>query len=171
MTAGTVTDADLDIVKRQLRRPLRGVRRVPHRCRDGHPTVVETEPRLPDGTPFPTLFYLTCPRAVAAASTLESNGVMVELAEWVCSSPDVAAGYRAAHDDYLARRERIAQVPEIAGVSAGGMPNRVKCLHALVAHSLAVGRGINPVGDETLNRMADLEEKPWTPTTCTWTPT
>ena len=58
--------------------------------------------------------------------------------------------YRRAHEQYLADRERLESVPEIAGVSAGGMPDRVKCLHALVAHSLAAGEGVNPLGDEAV---------------------
>lgn len=170
MTAQAATDVDLRLLTLQLGRPLRGVRAVSYRCAGGHPTVVETEPRLPDGTPFPTLFYLTCPRAVAAASTLESRGVMADLGAWLHSDEQVAAGYRRAHEDYVARRERIAVVDEIAGVSAGGMPDRVKCLHSLVAHSLAVGPGVNPIGDEALARMGTLEEKPWTPDTCPWRP-
>ena len=44
-------------------------------------------------------------------------------------------------------------MPEIEGVSAGGMPDRVKCLHVLAAHSLAQGRGVNPLGDEVLDRL------------------
>nr|WP_240759897.1 DUF501 domain-containing protein [Phytoactinopolyspora endophytica] len=166
----TVSDGDLDVLRQQLGRPLRGVRAVMHRCLDGHPTVVETEPRLPDGTPFPTLYYLTCPRAMAAASTLESLGVMNEMSARLTEDDALAAGYRLAHEDYLGRRERIEHVEEIEGVSAGGMPERVKCLHVLVAHSLAVGRGVNPLGDETLGRMAQLEEKPWTSATCAWRP-
>ncbi|NED99748.1 DUF501 domain-containing protein [Phytoactinopolyspora halotolerans] len=141
-----------------------------HRCLTGHPTVVETEPRLDDGTPFPTLYYLTCPRAVAAASTLESLGVMAEMSDRLERDEALAAAYRAAHEDYLQRRERIAHVEEVAGVSAGGMPTRVKCLHVLVAHSLAVGRGVNPLGDEALGLMARLEEKPWTSASCAWRP-
>lgn len=171
MTASqAVTDDDVALLAEQLGRPVRGVRTVARRCADGHPTVVETEPRLPDGTPFPTLYYLTCPRAVAAASTLESWGVMTELSARLETDDALAAAYRRAHADYLARRERIGHVPEIAGVSAGGMPTRVKCLHVLAAHSLAVGRGVNPLGDETLDRMAALEDKPWTPQTCPWRP-
>jgi hypothetical protein len=144
----TASDADLVAVSRQLRRPARGVRAVAHRCPCGLPDVVETEPRLPDGTPFQTTFYLTCPRAAAAVSSLESTGVMRQMSDRLAADPDLAAAYVAAHDDYLARRERIADVPEIAGVSAGGMPRRVKCLHALLAHSLAAGEGVNPLGDE-----------------------
>jgi uncharacterized protein len=140
--------ADLTAVSLQLGRPARGLRAVAHRCPCGLPDVVETEPRLPDGTPFPTTFYLTCPRAAAAVSALESAGVMREMVERLAMDPDLAAAYAAAHSDYLARRERIATVPEIAGVSAGGMPSRVKCLHALLAHSLAAGTGVNPLGDE-----------------------
>lgn len=147
------SDADIAAVSRQLGRPARGVRAVAHRCPCGLPDVVETEPRLPDGTPFPTLYYLTCPRATAAVSALEARGVMAEMTERLASDSDLAAAYRAAHRDYLARREAVAHVPEIAGVSAGGMPGRVKCLHALVAHSLAAGRGVNPLGDEALDAL------------------
>jgi hypothetical protein len=114
---------------------------------------VETEPRLPDGTPFPTTFYLTCPRATAAVSTLEASGLMREMAGRLKDDPEVARAYADAHRDYLRRRETIADVPEIAGVSAGGMPTRVKCLHALVAHALAAGPGVNPFGDEALEAL------------------
>ena len=143
--------ADLAAVSAQLGRPARGVRAVAHRCACGLPDVVETEPRLPDGTPFPTTYYLTCPRATRAVSTLESQGMMREMTTRLADDASLAATYAAAHDDYLARRERIGHVPEIAGVSAGGMPARVKCLHVLVAHALAAGRGVNPLGDEALD--------------------
>jgi uncharacterized protein len=142
------SSADLTAVSLQLGRPARGLRAVAHRCPCGLPDVVETEPRLPDGTPFPTTFYLTCPRAAAAVSTLESAGAMREMSDRLSTDPALAAAYAAAHSDYLARRDRIATVPEIAGVSAGGMPSRVKCLHALLAHALAAGPGVNPLGDE-----------------------
>jgi uncharacterized protein len=124
--------------------------------------VVETTPRLPDGTPFPTLYYLTCPRAVSECSRLESSGVMKEMSARLAADPSLAARYRAAHEDYLARREAAGRVEEIAGVSAGGMPTRVKCLHVHLAHRLAVGPGVNPIGDETL----DLVEPWWTPGPC-----
>jgi hypothetical protein len=115
--------------------------------------VVATAPRLDDGTPFPTLYYLTCPRAVSAVGRLEGAGVMTEMTDRLAADPDLAAAYRAAHEDYLARRARLGDVPEIAGVSAGGMPARVKCLHVLAAHALAAGPGVNPLGDETLDRL------------------
>jgi uncharacterized protein len=147
--------ADIDAVSAQLGRPARGVRAVAHRCPCGLPDVVETEPRLPDGTPFPTMYYLTCPRATAAVSTLEAQGLMRDMTSRLASDPDLAAAYQAAHQDYLTRREAIEHVPEIAGVSAGGMPTRVKCLHALVAHALAAGRGVNPFGDEALDALPE----------------
>jgi len=123
---------------------------VAHRCPCGHPDVLTTEPRLPDGTPFPTTYYATCPKLTGAISTLESQGLMREMTERLAGDADLAASYRAAHEDYLARRAALGEVPEIAGVSAGGMPDRVKCLHVLVAHSLAAGPGVNPLGDEAL---------------------
>jgi len=118
--------------------------------------VVETAPRLEDGTPFPTLYYLTCPWATAAVGRLEASGLMGEMNARLLSDPGLAAGYRAAHERYLDRREQIGQVPEIAGISAGGMPTRVKCLHVLVAHALAAGPGANPLGDEALAALS-----PW----------
>lgn len=142
------TAADLAVVEAQLGRPPRGTQAVAHRCPCGLPDVVETRPRLADGSPFPTLYYLTCPRAVAACSRLESTGVMAQLTDRLAADQELAASYRAAHEDYVARRSAIEAVPEIAGVSAGGMPGRVKCLHALLAHALAAGPGVNPVGDE-----------------------
>jgi hypothetical protein len=142
-------------VAAQLGRPARGVRAIAHRCTCGLPDVVQTEPRLPDGTPFPTLYYLTCPRAASEVGRLEAAGVMAAMTRWLGDDPDLAARYRAAHHAYLAAREAIAVVPEIAGTSAGGMPDRVKCLHALVAHALATGPGVNPLGDEALGMLGD----------------
>ncbi len=119
--------------------------------------MVATGPRLADGSPFPTTFYLTCPRAVSALSTLESEGVMVVLAQRLATDPNLAAAYQRAHEDYLARRAALGgEVPEIADYSAGGMPDRVKCLHALAGHALAAGPGVNPVGDQVL---AMLDER------------
>lgn len=138
------------------------MREVAHRCPCGNPDVVETSPRLPDGTPFPTLYYLTCPRAASAIGRLEASGLMREMTERLQHDDELAGRYRAAHDTYLARREELDHVAEIAGVSAGGMPNRVKCLHVLVAHSLAAGREVNPLGDEAL----DLLEPWWTAGPC-----
>ena len=145
-----VAQADLDAVERQLGRPPRGVVEVAHRCPCGEPDVVRTEPRLPDGTPFPTSFYATCPRLTGALSTLESRGLMREMTERLVADADLRAAYRSAHEDYLARREELGEVAEIARVSAGGMPTRVKCLHVLAAHALAAGPGVNPLGDEAL---------------------
>jgi hypothetical protein len=153
---------DLDALREQLGRPPRGVVGVAARCVCGRPTVVRTAPRLEDGTPFPTTFYLTCPPAVAAVSALESRGVMREMSARLASDAGLAAAYRAAHEDYLARRAELGRVPEIEGVSAGGMPTRVKCLHVLVAHALAAGPGVNPLGDEALALLRDT----WRPDRC-----
>jgi hypothetical protein len=152
------SQADIDEVSRQLGRPARNVIGISARCVCGRPTVVSTKPRLDDGTPFPTLYYLSHPAATAAVSTLEANGVMPTLAELLVD--DVADAYRAAHESFIADRESIEVVPEIAGISSGGMPTRVKCLHALVAHTLAAGPGVNPIGDVA------LEMSGWSPAVC-----
>jgi uncharacterized protein len=150
-----VSDLDRDVVARQLGRAPRAIRSIAHRCPCGNPDVIETSPRLPDGTPFPTLFYLTCPKAASLIGTLEASGLMNEMTERLKNDPELAAAYRAAHEAYLARREGHAHVAEIDQISAGGMPDRVKCLHVLVGHSLAAGPGVNPLGDEALALLTD----------------
>ncbi|WP_405217662.1 DUF501 domain-containing protein [Agrococcus sp. Ld7] len=157
------TDHDRAIMATQLGRTMRGVLGIGARCACGAPTVVVTRPRLPDGTPFPTFYYLTHPAATAAASRLEADGTMAALQEQL-QDAETAAAYAAAHAAYLADREAHGHVEEIAGISAGGMPTRVKCLHALLAHTLAVGPGVNPIGDHTL----ELAE--WSPERCVCDP-
>ena len=148
-----VAAADREAVAAQLGRPPRSLHAVGHRCPCALPDVVVTEPRLDDGTPFPTTFYLTCPRAASRIGTLEADGVMREMTERLADDADLARAYAAAHQAYLDARESIGSVPEISGVSAGGMPDRVKCLHVLAAQSLALGPGVNPLGDEVLERL------------------
>ncbi|MGH3458204.1 DUF501 domain-containing protein [Aeromicrobium sp.] len=147
--------ADLEAVAEQLGRPARGIVGVVSRCPSGHPNVVKTEPRLPDGTPFPTLYYVTCPRLSGAIGTLEASGLMAEMSVRLSTDPGLADAYAKAHFAYLAEREELGHVPEIDGISAGGMPTRVKCLHVLVGHSLAKGPGLNPLGDEAVGLLGD----------------
>jgi hypothetical protein len=157
-----VNPEDQEAVRAQLGRPPRAAQAVAHRCPCGRPDVVETAPRLEDGTPFPTLYYLTCPRAAGAIGTLEAAGLMRTMTERLAAEPDLAAAYERAHEAYLARRAEHGEVPEIDGISAGGMPTRVKCLHVLVAHALAAGPGTNPLGDEALALLPAW----WTPGPC-----
>ncbi len=152
--AGTLREGDRDAVAAQIGRRPRGLRGVAHRCPCGLPAVVETAPRLEDGTPFPTVYYATCPRLTSRIGTLEAEGLMAEQTDRLATDPDFAAAYARAHADYLADRDAIDPLPTT--VSAGGMPVRVKCLHVHVAHTLARGPGINPVGDDALSRLS-----PW----------
>ena len=164
-----ITERDAEVVAVQLGRVPRGLRAVAHRCPCGLPDVVETAPRLPDGAPFPTLYYLTCPRAAAAISGLESAGVMREMTARLADERTRAA-YERAHRDYLTRRDAAAVgaglPPLPAGMqSAGGMPNRVKCLHALAAHELAAP-GANVFGREALATAGEW----WSRGPCVTTP-
>ncbi|UVS76982.1 DUF501 domain-containing protein [Actinokineospora sp. UTMC 2448] len=147
-----IAEADIAVVAEQLGRTPRGVRAVAARCPSGHPNVIQTSPRLPDGTPFPTLYYLTCPRLNSLVSTLETTGLMREMTERLAADAALAAAYRAAHESYLAERDAIE--PLGTDVTAGGMPTRVKCLHVHVAHALAKGPGVNPFGDEAIAWLA-----------------
>ena len=160
-----ITEQDAAVIAAQLGRPPRGLLAVAHRCPCGLPDVAETAPRLPDGSPFPTLYYLTCPRAAAAVSKLEASGLMKDMTARLADDA-LRHRYQAAHRDYLARREAAARSagvePLPAGTqSAGGMPARVKCLHALVAHELAAGE-VNPFGREALDAAGEW----WQPGPC-----
>jgi hypothetical protein len=152
--------ADAAAVTAQLGRPPRAVREVAHRCPCGLPSVVQTAPRLDDGTPFPTMYYLTCSRLASRIGTLEGEGRMKEMQARLAEDPDLAAAYERAHESYLAERDAIESLG--TKVSAGGMPDRVKCLHVHVAHSLAAGPGVNPFGDEALAEIGEW----WTTGPC-----
>jgi uncharacterized protein len=160
-----ITDRDAAVIAAQLGRPPRGVLAVAHRCPCGLPDVAETAPRLADGSPFPTLYYLTCPRANAAVSKLEAGGLMREMTARL-GDDAVRGRYESAHLDYLTRRDGAARTAGVEPLppgtqSAGGMPDRVKCLHALVAHELAAG-DVNPFGREALDAIGAW----WEPGPC-----
>jgi hypothetical protein len=150
------TEDDLRVIENQLGRTPRDVHAISYRCPCGKPAVVETPPRLSNGEPFPTFYYATCLRLTAAISTLETTGMMGEMNERLEVDVELAGAYAAAHDDYIAARSALQMdVPEVENVSAGGMPNRVKCLHSLIAHSLSAGPDVNPLGDEALAELPE----------------
>ena len=154
------TSADIASLEQQLGRPMRDVVGIGARCVCGNPIVVVTKPRLSDGSPFPTFYYLSLPAATAALSALEASGFMAQLQERLAAEPELKAGYEKAHEAYLANRAKYGDVEEIDGISAGGMPVRVKCLHALAGHSLSAGPGVNPIGDIALAACS------WSPNKC-----
>lgn len=164
MSMTPATERDLEIMELQLGRPMRDVVGIAARCACGAPTVVSTKPRLSDGTPFPTFYYLTHPAATAAISTLEANGFMAVEQAKLAEDDGLHAAYESAHRAYIADREEHGHVPEIDGISVGGMPTRVKCLHALAGHSLAAGAGVNPIGDAALAACG------WKPEVCECSP-
>lgn len=148
-----MSEVDRDAVAAQLGRRPRGLHDVAYRCPCGLPAVVRTNPRLEDGTPFPTLYYLTCARLCSLVGGLEASGRMREMTERLAAEPELADRYRRAHERYLAERDALE--PLGTEVSAGGMPTRVKCLHVHVGHALAAGPGVNPFGDEALAELGD----------------
>jgi len=160
VTLSSATEQDLESVSKQLGRPVRDIVAIAARCTCGNPIVVQTKPRLEDGTPFPTLYYLTLPTATSAISTLEAEGLMTKLQDQLAQDENLAKNYQSAHLSYLSDRAELGLVDEIEGISAGGMPTRVKCLHSLVAHSLAKGPGVNIIGDLALQACS------WSPSRC-----
>lgn len=166
----TASKRDLSVLALQLSRTPRGVLAIGARCICGNPAVVVTAPRLENKTPFPTLFYLTLPALTRGLSKLEAEKKMVYYNHLLETDKKVKQHYAQAHRTYITLRDQVAkrygiqEVPEISNVSAGGMPNRVKCLHALAGYSLACGSGVNPIGDLALAELTDLGL--WDPKLC-----
>jgi hypothetical protein len=151
--APAVSDRERSVISAQLGRPARGNPAIVHRCQYGLPTVVRVEPLLEDGTPFPTVFWLTCPAMRSQVGRLEADHAMVGLNERLATDEDLAADYAAASDRYVAVRDQMGG-PLPRNPSAGGMPRRVKCLHVHAAHHLATGD--NVVGEWTIDHATPL---------------
>lgn len=130
-----------------MHRSIRGQWAVARRCHLGIPMTIENHPRMPDGSPFPTLYWLTCPILLRRASTLESGGWMSVLSDRLKRDAPLRARLESALDRYRARRDRHERIEESGGPPGGG-PERVKCLHAHLAHELAESG--NPIGSLTL---------------------
>jgi hypothetical protein len=127
-----------------------------HRCGHGLPTVARVDPRLEDGTPFPTTFWLACPLLRSAVGRLEADHQMVGLNEQLAADETMQADYTATAERYVAFRDALGAPDEpLAGApTAGGMPRRVKCLHVHVAHHLATGD--NLLGAEATDRILPM---------------
>lgn len=111
--------------------------------------MIATAPRLEDGTPFPTLWWLTCRALVAAVSRLESEGKMEEINRRLASDERSREALEEATQRYVEARDRLEPL-NFPGHPGGG-PERVKCLHAHTAHQLVAGD--NPVGAEVLEEL------------------
>lgn len=153
LAAPVAGPTDVAVVSAQLGREARGAPAVVHRCGHGLPTVVRVAPRLEDGTPFPTLFWLSCPVLRAAVGRLEAEHLMVALTDRLADDAAFAADYAASSDRYVAARDALGVVLDGAP-TAGGMPARIKCLHVHVAHHLATGD--NVVGAAALEALLPL---------------
>lgn len=149
------------VISAQLGRPARGEPAVVHRCRFGLPTVVRVAPRLEDGTPFPTTFWLSCPAMRSRVGTLEADHAMVGLNDRLGDEPEFAAAYAAAHERYVGFRDTLPDPATEGGPQplpgapgAGGMPGHIKCLHVHAGHHLATGD--NVVGAWTVEASTPL---------------
>lgn len=126
------TDPDRELVAQQIGREPRAFRRVAVRCPFGRPAVTEQHPYTPDGEPFPTTFWLTCPFLVTAISRVEAEGGVDRWTRAAADDPVLGESLRAANEEQ--RRLR----PEIdAGVGGGTRGGSLKCLHAHAAFALA----------------------------------
>jgi uncharacterized protein len=109
--------------------------------------VIENHPRLDDGSPFPTLFWLTCPILIKRVSKLEGEGGMEAINEALSRDASLRARLEEAIGALRERRD-AHEVVEDSGAPPGGGPDRVKCLHAHTAQELAEGN--NPIGARSL---------------------
>lgn len=137
---------DRAVVEVQIGRPLRAASEVVARCHLDMPVVVRVPPHLDDGTPFPTLYWLTCPLAVTRIGRLEGAGGVKRLEARAAADPEFGARLERAHASYASEREALIEnddVPRPSG-GVGGSGTGVKCLHAHYAHTAAGGD--NPVG-------------------------
>ncbi|MFN2587459.1 MAG: DUF501 domain-containing protein [Actinomycetota bacterium] len=122
---------------------MRGSWGVAARCHLGVPMVIESHPLMEDGSPFPTTFWLTCPILVRRASGLEASGTMAAMTERLARDRALRERLEVALRRYRERRDAHLVIKESGGPPGGG-PDRVKCLHAHLAHELADPP--NPIG-------------------------
>ena len=148
-----IDERDAQLAARMLGRRLRGSSAVAVRCAWGLPAVLRVSPQLADGTPFPTMFWLSCPVANRFVGRLEASGVMSDLTDRLREDDELAAAYRASAERYVAARDELGD-PVPRGDAAGGMPDRVKCLHSLYGHYLATRD--NPIGEWAAERIEPM---------------
>jgi len=144
---------DAALATAMIGRPLRGRSAVAVRCGWGLPAVLRVSPRLDDGTPFPTLFWLACPLANRAVGRLEAGGAMNGLSDRLAGDAELARAYAGAARRYVEARDKLGG-PLPQSDAAGGMPHRVKCLHSLYGHHLATRD--NPVGAWVADRVEPM---------------
>lgn len=138
--------SDREVVEAQIGRSLRAPSETVSRCHLGLPVVVEVPPVLDDGTPFPTLYWLTCPLATTRIGRLEGAGGVKRMEAKADADPEFGEGVAAANVSYAAERDR--KLPDgtdhVPSGGVGGVGEGIKCLHAHYAHTRAGGE--NPVG-------------------------
>jgi hypothetical protein len=159
---------DREIVARQIGREPRAFRRVAVRCPFGKPAVTEQSPYAPDGEPFPTTYYVTCPQLVAAISRLEAGGGVERWTLAVARDESLRAS-RAWADAESARIRRelagTAEGPALdTGVGGAGRTGSLKCLHAHAGFALA-----NPGYELGERILAELPQR-WPHACCTPAP-
>lgn len=148
---------DRRVIEVQIGRPLRATSDVVARCHLDRPVAVRVPPHLDDGTPFPTLYWLTCPLAATRIGRLEGAGGVKRMEAKAEASPGFGAALEAAHRSYAAERDALIQSeqgPQPTG-GVGGSSRGVKCLHAHYAHH-ASGAD-NPVGEVVASWIEPLD--------------
>jgi uncharacterized protein len=159
--------SDRTVVERQLGRRPRAFRRVVARCPFGLPAVTEQWPYDPEGEPFPTTYWLTCPHLVAAVARIEAAGGVERWSRSVALDPTLSASLERATEEQRRLRRDLAEdrrgsddASLDSGIGGSRSPRHLKCLHAHVAFALA-----RP-GYELGERILDEVPSPWPASRC-----
>ena len=141
-------------VEVQLNRNLRSDVNVVAKCHFDLPVVVDVPKNLDDGTPFPTMFWLTCPMYVKKVSTLESHGMVKELDKQLQSNKKLNELWSKRQKSYEEERNKkyknsMNLISPDGGV--GGTLKSIKCLHSHLADELVTG--LNTIGQIVLENV------------------
>lgn len=161
--------ADNLVIAQQLGRPPKNVVEVAARCPAGHPCVITCYPLQAGGdsdnklqrddarrVPFPTLYWLTCPRVSAQLAHLERDGKIGEVEDAIAGDETLRNQLDCDHENYIAKRWQLLAAADQLHVAEanlhdafmnrgiGGMKNRqaIKCLHLHFAHHLAESNAV-----------------------------
>lgn len=133
------------VIAKQLKREHVTEAEVIYRCAADFPVVIENPRATDEGRPFPTLYWLTCPRLQLDISRLEAGGLISEFQRELANDAVMREELHESDAHYRARRDGEAgsDVP-MPGIAGCRDVLNVKCLHAHAADWLATG--MNPVG-------------------------
>ena len=161
---------DRAVIAGELGRQPHDLTGIAARCPFGYPAVVETAPILSDGTPNPTLLYLSCPAVATAVSRVESGGAVRRM-RTACRREgplrrlllEITGLYRERRSDLAGDgSDTTAQTARLgAGIGGPEGPEVASCLHAYAAALLAVETGWLSTSPERNVKLKEETREAW----------